>query len=65
MQMYVIQAVQCPSHIVEINAELNLMYCLIYLDNVIFFWKTEEEHVQPLYVVFNNFWEHNLKPTTH
>ena len=41
--------------------ELNLMYCLIYLDNVLVFSKTEEEHLQCLHVVFECFWEHNLK----
>ena len=41
--------------------ELNLTYCLIYLDDVIFFSKMEEEHVQHLCVVFNHFQEHNLK----
>ena len=45
--------------------ELNLTYCLIYLDNVIVFLKMEEEHLHNLHVVFNCFWEHNvrLKPT--
>ena len=41
--------------------ELNLTYCLIYLHDVIVFSKTEEEHVQCLCIVFNCFWEHNLK----
>ena len=41
--------------------ELNLMYCPIYLDDVIVFSKTEEEHLQCLCVVFECFWEHNLK----
>ena len=41
--------------------ELSLMYCLIYLDDVIVFLKTEEEHMQHLHVVFNHFWEQNLK----
>ena len=31
---------------------LNLMYCSIYLDNVMVFLKMEEEHVQCLHVVF-------------
>ena len=44
---------------------MNLTYCLIYLDDVIVFSKREEEHLQCLHVVFNCFWEHNLrlKPT--
>ena len=41
--------------------ELNLTYCLIYMDDVIFFLKTEEEHLQCLHIVFNHFREHNLK----
>ena len=41
--------------------ELNLTYCLICLDDVIVFSKMEEEHLQDLHVVFNCFWEHNLK----
>ena len=41
--------------------ELNLTYCLIYLDNMIVFLKTEEEQVQHLCVVFDHFWEHSLK----
>ena len=32
--------------------ELNLTYCLIYLDDVIVFVKMEEEHLQTLCVVF-------------
>ena len=52
---------QCPSHVSEINAELPRAYCLINLDNMIVFWKTEEEHMQCLHVVFIHFWEHNLK----
>ena len=41
--------------------ELNLKYCLMYLDDVIVFSKTEKEHLQCLCVVFKCFWEHNLK----
>ena len=45
--------------------ELNLTYCLIYLDNVTVFLKMEKEHLQHLHIVFNHFREHNLrlKPT--
>ena len=45
--------------------ELNLTYCLIYLDNVIVFSKMEEEHLKHLHVVLDCFQEHNLmlKPT--
>ena len=42
--------------------ELNLTYCLIYLDDVIVFLKMEEEHLQHLCVVFNHFQEQNLRP---
>ena len=41
--------------------ELNLMYCVIYLDNVIVFGCTEEEHLECLHIVFERFWEFNLK----
>ena len=47
--------------------ELNLTYCLIYLDNMIFFLKMEEEHVQGLCIIFEWFQEHylKLKPTKY
>ena len=41
--------------------ELNLTYCLIYLDDVIIFSKTEEEHLEWMHVVFDQFREHGLK----
>ena len=41
--------------------ELNLTYALIYLDNVIVFSRTEEEHLHCLRVVFARFLEHGLK----
>ena len=41
--------------------ELNLMYCVIYLDNVIVFGCMEEEHLECLHMVFERFWEFNLK----
>ena len=45
--------------------ELNLTYCLIYLSDVIVFSKMEEEHLKCLHIVFDHFWENNLrlKPT--
>ena len=41
--------------------ELNLMYCMIYLDDVIIFGHMEEEHLECLRVVFERFLEFNLK----
>ena len=41
--------------------ELNLTYCVIYLDYVIIFGHTEEEHLEHLCVVFERFREFNLK----
>ena len=41
--------------------ELNLTYCLIYLDDVIVLSWTEEEHLERMRVVFDRFHEHGLK----
>ena len=41
--------------------ELNLTYCLIYLDDVIVFSEMPEEHLQRMRVVFNRLREHGLK----
>ena len=41
--------------------ELNLTYCLIYLDDVIIFSRTEEEHLERMHVVFDRLREHGLK----
>ena len=41
--------------------ELNLTYCLIYLDDVIVFSQTEEEHLERMRVVFDCLCEHGLK----
>ena len=41
--------------------ELNLIYCLIYLDDLIVFSRTVEEHLHQLHVVFNQLREYNLK----
>ena len=41
--------------------ELNLMYCVIYLDDIIVFSCMEEEHLECLRVVFERFQEFNLK----
>ena len=40
--------------------ELNLIYCLIYLDDIIVFSQTAEEDLHKLHVVFNQFHEYNL-----
>ena len=41
--------------------ELNFVYCLIYLDDLIVFLQTAEEHLHHLRVVFNCLREYNLK----
>ena len=41
--------------------ELNLIYCLIYLDDIVIFSQTAEEHLHHLCVIFDQFREHNLK----
>ena len=41
--------------------ELNFIYCLIYLDNLIVFLWTAEEHLHQLRVVFDHLTEYNLK----
>ena len=41
--------------------ELNLTYCLIYLDDVIVFSEMPEEHLQRMRVVSNRLREHGLK----
>ena len=41
--------------------ELNLIYCLIYLGDIIAFLQTAAEHLHRLHVVFYQFREYNLK----
>ena len=41
--------------------ELNLAYCIIYLEYVIVFGCSEEEHLEHLHTVFEHFREFNLK----
>ena len=41
--------------------KLNLTYCVIYLDDVIIFGCTKEEHLEHLRIMFERFWEFNLK----
>ena len=41
--------------------KLNLIYCLIYLDDLIMFLWTTEEHLHQLHVVFDQLREYNLK----
>ena len=41
--------------------ELNLLYCVIYLDDVVVFGHMEEEHLEHLHVVFERFHEFDLK----
>ena len=45
----------------RIVSELNLIYCLIYLDNMIIFWWMAKEHLHCLCVVFDWFREYNFK----
>ena len=42
-------------------SELNLIYCLTYLGNIIIFLQKAEEHLHRLHVVFDQFREYNLK----
>ena len=42
-------------------SKLNLIYCLIYLDNIIIFFQMAEEHLHRLHIVFDQFREYNLK----
>ena len=44
--------------------ELNLTYCLIYLDDVIVFSDMPDEHLQRMRVVFDRLCEHGLKLKT-
>ena len=41
--------------------ELNLIYCLIYLDDTVVFSHTVEVHLHQLHIIFDHFREHNLK----
>ena len=41
--------------------KLNLIYCLIYLDDLIMFLWTTEEHLHRLYIVFDQLRKYNLK----
>ena len=41
--------------------ELNLTYCLMYLDDIIVFSQMAEEHLHCLCVILDHFREHNLK----
>ena len=41
--------------------EWNFIYCLIYLDDLIMFLQTAEEHLHHLHVVFDHLREYNLK----
>ena len=41
--------------------ELNLAYCIIYLDDVIVYGHMEEEHLERLRIVLERFREFNLK----
>ena len=65
MQLHAFWAVQHPATFQQLMQncleELNLIYCLIYLDDIVIFLHTAEEHLHHLHVVFDQFREHNLK----
>ena len=42
-------------------SKLNLIYCLIYLDDIVVFSQMAEEHLHCLQVVLEQFREYNLK----
>ena len=42
--------------------KLNLIYCLIYLDDTVIFLQMVEEHLHQLHILFDQFTEYNLKP---
>ena len=50
-----------PRLIQNTLGKLNLTYCVIYLDDVIIFGHTEKEHLECLHMVFERFWDFNLK----
>ena len=41
--------------------DLNLTYCLIYLDDIVMFLEMAEEHLHFLCIIFDQFREQNLK----
>ena len=45
----------------KLYGELNLIYCLIYLDDLIVFLQMAEEHLHQLHVIFDWLREYNLK----
>ena len=49
------------THMQNTLGELNLTYCVIYLDDVIVFGYTEEDHLEHFCMVFERFWKFNLK----
>ena len=52
----VIHARDIPASYAEhAMAELNLTYCIIYLDDVIVYCHTEEEHLEHLWIVLEHF----------
>ena len=49
-------------HLMQITlGKLNLMYCMIYPDDIIIFGHTKEEHLEHLCIVFKMFREFNLE----
>ena len=41
--------------------ELNLIYCLIYFDDIVIFLQTAEEHLHHLCIIFDQFREHEIE----
>ena len=65
MWLHTFWAMQCTGHIPEADAKLpwqmNLIYYLIYLDDIVIFSWMAEEHLHQLQVVFDQFRDYNLK----
>ena len=65
MQSHAFWALQCSTTFQQLMqnclGELNLIYCLICLDDIVVSSHTAEEHLHCIHVVFNQFREHNLK----
>ena len=65
VQLHAFWALHAPTMFQQLMknclGELNLIYCLIYIDDIVIFLHTAGEHLHCLHVVFDHFREHNLK----